>query len=111
MKLGDTFKIPQPGTSLDSLLWMVLSDPVQNAACILIVNFTSKRADSELACVLQKGEHPFVHHETCVNYAGAKVVSTAQIEKLLEKGLLQPHAAVSQDLLARMWKALRPLSA
>jgi hypothetical protein len=69
---------------------------------VLIVNFTTRRNDSDPACVLHAGEHPFVHHETCVNYAGAKVVSEAQIQTLLRKGLLNNHAALSAALLKRI---------
>ena len=79
MNAGDTFRIPEPGTSLDSHLWVVISDPAVDPVRVLIVNFTTRRQDSDHACILQAGEHPFVHHETCVNYAGAKAVSAAQI--------------------------------
>ena len=102
MKAGDTFKIPLPGTSLDSHLWVVISDPSLDSERIVIVNFTSKRADSDLACVLQAKEHPFVHHETVVNYRGAKVVSESDINLLLKSGSLASHAAVSADLLKRI---------
>ncbi len=64
MNAGDTFKIPQPETSLDTHLWVVISDPAADAENILIVNFTTSRADSDKACILQPGEHPFVRHET-----------------------------------------------
>jgi hypothetical protein len=103
VKTGDTFRIPQPGTSLDSHLWVVISDPSIDAENILIVNFTTSRADSDKACILQAGEHPFVKHETCVNYAGAKVVAKASIDTLMQKGLLTPHASVSATLLKRIW--------
>jgi hypothetical protein len=43
-----------------------------------------------------------VHHETCVNYAGAKVVAGAQIQTLLQKGLLTSHIALSAALLKRI---------
>jgi len=102
MNAGDTFRIPQPGTSLDSHLWVVISDPVVDAERVLIVNFTTRRKDSDPACILQAGEHPFVHHETCVNYAGAKVVSGAQIQTLLQRGLLSSHIALSDALLKRI---------
>ena len=102
MKPGDTFIIPQPGTSLDSHLWVVISDPAQDAKAILIVNFTTLRGDSETACVLALGEHPFVKHETCVNYRGAKVVSDADISALMKSGHLRPHAVVSDAILKRM---------
>lgn len=58
---------------------MVVSDPAINGEQILIVNFTTKRADSDLACVVNKGEHPFVRHETVVSYRGAKVVSATEL--------------------------------
>ncbi len=102
MNAGDTFRIPEPGTSLDSHLWVVISDPAIDPARLLIVNFTTQRKDSDPACILQAGEHPFVHHETCVNYGGAKVVSVAQIQTLLKKGLLSSHAALSDVLLKRI---------
>lgn len=102
MKAGDTFRIPQAGTSLDSHLWVVISDPAQDANKILIVNFTTLRADSETACVLVAGEHPFVKHDTCVNYRGAKVVSEANIQLLMRAGHMQAHATVSAAILKRI---------
>ena len=102
MNAGGTFHIPQPGTSLDSHLWVVISDPRIDQEKILIVNFTTLRADSDRACTLQAGEHPFVKHATCVNYAGAKVVSKAQIDTLMNNDLLSAHAPVSAGLLQRM---------
>ena len=102
MNAGDIFRIPAPGTSLDSHLWVVISDPAMSADRVLIVNFTTRRKDSDSACILQAGEHPFVHHPTCVNYAGAKVVSEAEIRTLLQKGLLSSHSAISAALLKRI---------
>ncbi len=49
MNAGDTFRIPQPGTSLDSHLWVVISDPVVDPDRVLIVNFTTRRKDSDPA--------------------------------------------------------------
>ena len=60
MKAGDTILIAEPGTSNDSHLWMVISDPEQDAKC-LIVNFTSWRADKDQACVIEYDEHPYVN--------------------------------------------------
>jgi hypothetical protein len=81
---------------------VVISDPAADPEAVLIVNFTTRRKDSDPACILQAGEHPFVKHETCVNYAGAKVVSAAAIQSLLQKGLLSNHAVLSATLLKRI---------
>jgi hypothetical protein len=45
MKAGDTFRIPALGTSLDSHLWVVISDPSVDPQHVLIVNFTTRRKD------------------------------------------------------------------
>jgi hypothetical protein len=79
MRAEDTFRIPEPGTSLDSHLWVVIADPTIDPQRVLIVNFTTRHNDSDNACILQGGEHSLVNHETCVNYASAKVVSDAAV--------------------------------
>jgi len=102
MKAGDTFLIPLPGTSLDSHLWIVLSDPEQDPRRILIVNLTTVRDGSDPACVLHVGDHHFVRHDTCVSYAGAKVVSGADIERLFQAKALSHNVAVSPEVLERI---------
>ena len=102
MKAGDTFLIPQPGTSLDSHLWVVISDPQQDAGRILIVNFTTLRDGSDRSCIVKRGEHHYIQHDTCVSYVGAKVVSAAKLDQLSAAKLLQNNVAVSPELLARI---------
>lgn len=99
---GDTFLVEEPGTSYDSHLWIVLSDPNIDSDSVLIVNLTSWRADKDQACVLDAGDHPYVKHRSCVNYTGAKVVTAAHIERLLSVGKLVSHSPVDPGLLAKI---------
>jgi len=101
MQAGWTFLIPQPGTSLDSHLWIILSDPQADPEKILVVNLTSWRQDKDQACVLEVGDHPFVRHKSCVSYRGAKVVCVARLTQLQEAGF-QLQEPVSAELLNRM---------
>lgn len=73
MKAGDTFKL----VNKDIHLWMVISDPEQDPHRVLLVNFTTWTPRQDPACVLQEGDHPFIHHETCVNYADARIYPLA----------------------------------
>jgi hypothetical protein len=57
IEAGDTLLVALPNTSVDSHLWMVISDPTQSDE-VLIVNFTSWREDKDQACVLNRGDHP-----------------------------------------------------
>jgi hypothetical protein len=105
MKAGDTILIDEPGTSYDSHLWMVISDPEQADQC-LIVNFTSWRADEDQACVVEVGEHPYIKHKTCVKFRGAKLVPIAKLEECLDSGRLVPQTPLSATLLAKIRAAV-----
>jgi hypothetical protein len=96
MQAGDTFLFP----GADDHLWMIVSDPAADAENVVIVLFVSWTAKYDQACVLHGGEHPFVKHETCVQYPGAKVVSDAKLESLLQTGQLKPKSPLSSELLA-----------
>jgi hypothetical protein len=98
---GDTIIIPLPGTSYDSHLWMVISDPSQGDECV-IVNFTSWRADKDQACVVEPGAHPYVTKRTCVNFKDAKKCNTGDLDKLLASKDLKNSAPLSVELLAKI---------
>ena len=102
MKSGDTFLIEEPGTSLDSHLWIVISDPAADPDKVLLVNLTSHRPDKDQACVLSKGDHPFIKHKTCVEYRRAKLVSVVPMEHLLDSGRIRHHTPVTPKLLSKI---------
>lgn len=105
MNAGDTMLIPLPSTSVDSHLWMVISDPVQSDVCLL-VNFASWRHDKDQACVLMAGEHPYVNKQTCVNYHDAKLCKTADLDQLILSGRMKAHIPLSQSLLIKIRAAV-----
>ena len=104
MKAGDTILIPTPKTSYDSHLWMVISDPSIDGRCV-IVNFTSWRIDKEQACVLDKGDHPYIKKKTCVNFKDAKNVREEDLDSLVAAHGLKHHDPLGPDLLERIRKA------
>ena len=102
MNAGDTLIVAIPGTSLDSHLWIVISDPEADPAHVVIVNMTSWRSDKDQACVLDVGDHPYVSKKTCVNYSDAKIHPSDDLARLLTCGKIQSHAACSASLLSRI---------
>jgi hypothetical protein len=102
---GDTILIPLPGTSYDSHLWMVISDPAIGEHCV-IVNFTTWRADKDQSCVVDVGEHPYISKRTCVNYHDAKKVSISDLDRLVASQRLKPLAPLSPTLLAKIRKGV-----
>jgi hypothetical protein len=105
MNAGDTILIPEPGTSYDSHLWMVISDPTQGDECV-IVNFTSWRADKDQSCVVLPGEHEYVRNKTCVNFKDAKRCRIGDLESLISSRHLTTRAPLSTGLLAKIRQAV-----
>jgi len=105
MNAGDTLVIPEPDTSYDSHLWMVISDPAQSDEC-LIVNFTSWRADKDQACVVEVGEHPYLTGKTCINFRDAKLCKLSDLEILISSRRLKAHAPLSPALLNKIRDAV-----
>lgn len=101
MKAGDTFLIEEPGTSYDSHLWMLISDPEADHFVIL-VNFTTWRPDKDQACIVEPGEHSYISRTTCVNYAKARQVSSAALQQLLDKQLIKNLQPLSGNLLEKV---------
>lgn len=102
MNAGDTLYVNNPGLQYDSHLWVIVSDPDIDPRSVLIVNFTSWRADKDQACVVDKSDHPYIRHKTCVNYAGSKVQSVDDLGRLVQAGTVSHREPASEELLRRM---------
>ena len=101
MNAGDTLLIALPDASVDSHMWMVISDPAQSDD-VLIVNFTSWRADKDQACILDRGDHPYISRKTCINFKDAKVCKAENLDKLIDAGQMKSLEPLSTDILRRI---------
>ncbi len=97
MNAGDTFI-----DALHGHLWIVLSDPAIDPERVVIVNLTTYTVDEESACVLKKGDHPFVRHKTAVRYRDARIASPADLKTLREARKLAPREPCSKSLLQKL---------
>lgn len=102
MRQRDTFTVTEPGANLDSHLWIVVSDPSLYPDQVFSVNVTSSTETWDGACVLYPDDHPWLCKESCINYNDAQVFYDAELEKLLDKGLLTTHEPVSEVLFVRI---------
>ena len=98
MKAGDTFVLSHP--AVDRHLYVIISDPAAHAEAVVFVAMTSYDVTKEKVCMIHVGEHPNVHHLTCIAYHFAKRASLAELEELRSSGLLQDRDPVSPELLA-----------
>jgi hypothetical protein len=97
VQAGDTFLVKDH--TLDDHLWIVLSDPINDAEHVLIVSLTTATDYKERVCLIQPAQHPWVRHETCVAYDKAKVVALSQLLSLKDQGLIELQTPITVELL------------
>ncbi len=90
----------------DAHLWIVLSDPSIDPEKVLIVNLTTLDARKEQICVLNRGDHPWIKHETCVNFADSIITTLAKLNAARAGGALQMRAPLSPGLLKKIREAV-----
>ena len=97
---ADTYRYTVVGS--DNHLWVVISDPALDENCVLAVNFTTLRPRSDKTCVIHPGEHPFITHDTCVQYLGCQKMKLGTLEEQLNRGQIEKKEPLSPVLLERI---------
>lgn len=115
-KVGDAFFRPD---GLKDHLNIVLFDPNQfpdlgygNRLCIVKVNITTLHKDKyfDPACIVSKGEHPFVTHDSFVLYQKLEIEDFAHVHKCVNEGPWRPADPISAELLLRMQQGVKTSS-
>ena len=97
---GLTFDLP-PERS-DPHLYFVISVPTLFAQ-VAIANFTTRRDPCDTACIVRRGEHPFVQRETIVAYDRSRLVDVDEFQKRVDAGIYRLRTdSLSQELLLRI---------
>lgn len=96
MKLADTFV---PAHPIKAHLWVVIYCDLSQAA---IVNLTTRWPGRDDSCIIQPGEHPFVQHETIVEYQHSRLLDAEQKTALERFGIKKFSEPVSEALLLKI---------
>lgn len=87
-------------------LWIVINDPAQHDGQVLYVNVTSLTGRfDDLTCVLQRGEHPFIKHDSYVRFDGAKVALVAQLDEAERLRLIARDEKATEELVKKIRQA------
>ena len=98
---GDTF-LQIVGSAPSPHLWAVLWGPAGAADAYLVVMFVTLRAHSDRTCILRSGDHPFIRHDTAVEYRQVARWTDERIQVGLARGLLKPRAPFDEPVLERI---------
>ena len=80
--------------------------PIDGASSVLAVNISTVRESSiyDGTCILHRGDHPFVHHDSFVYYKDATILKVARADVLYREGSLIPKGQLSEDVFQRVLK-------
>jgi len=83
-------------------LFAVISDPQRCPSPVVLVPFTTHEFYKEESCVLYAGDHPRIHHGTCVDYRGAKLLDVQQIVDAITAGRARQVEPLTDEVLAKV---------
>lgn len=83
---GDTILFSSYGEAKPHL-WVVVTAPDGNPPEVVAVNLTSKRRNSDTTVVLRRIHHPFIDHETVVDFSKARVFRLEDLIQRIEDGI------------------------
>ena len=103
---GDAFLLPLGDDPTIKHLFVVISDPSQDAQRVVFVNVTSWEEGKDDACFLDPAYWaaacPFIQHESCIEYRRARAVPSSMIEKWFEDGVAERRDNVGPQLLRKI---------
>lgn len=71
---------------------------------VILIGFTSVRSQVPYddSCVVQAGEHPFIKHESYLNYRHARIERAQHIEAMLAQGVFIQKEPCPEQLLEKV---------
>lgn len=84
-------------------LWIVASEPFDGR--IALVNFTTHWPQSRLhwdCLIVDRGDHPYLQHESCIYFLGARLVDAEELDDRRRRGDLKQHDPCAPELLRRI---------
>ncbi|MFN6558616.1 MAG: hypothetical protein RMY28_002265 [Nostoc sp. ChiSLP01] len=98
---GRTFHIRKSSASKPHL-WIATTEPDGTPEQVVIVNLTSRHANSDTTVILNNTDHRFIKHETVVYYADALFAKVAAIQDAIKNGVSSFDDDCSDALLERI---------
>lgn len=89
-------------------LFVVLNDPAGPAGQVILVGICSIGTTShDTACVLGSGDHPFIQHDSYVDYHNARLERADRLQRAVDCGEFIARELVSEEVYARIMAGVR----
>lgn len=68
----------------------------------IIVPIVTRHERSDLSCVIDVGDHPFIKHQSCADYDFAQAISLNRTNNEIANGIIKLRRSVSAGVLTRL---------
>jgi hypothetical protein len=107
IEVGATFMLAKEHEVIDNHLWVILSDPQAFPDHVVIVSVTTHTPEKDQACIIERNEHPWVTHRSCISYAHSKVVTLDFLLERRDKGSIVLRESIQNGASCPNAPALR----
>lgn len=89
-------------------LFIILTNPSEDGAVVTVTISTVRDSvhDDDLFCMLNKGDHPFIRHQSYVDYKRARIEKASLLEYEHAQKIIRPLADMGDDVLGRICRGL-----
>jgi hypothetical protein len=108
-KKGNTLLVPTGPQDGQKHIFALMLDPVVlegygGNPCVLLACVTSVKdgVPSENACLLKQGDHPFIDHDSYVDYRFTRVEQVDHLQKRLQEGAFIEKDPCSPELIKKI---------
>lgn len=99
-----------PTNSNNKHLFVVLNDPLPGTGQVLMVSIITNRQGQgylqDTTCALMKGDHPFICHDSLVDYKRARLVTAQQLENGVVQGYFFDKGPIDGGILLNICDGL-----
>jgi len=99
---GRAFLLAGPHFNPAPHLWFVLTDPTPSDHRVVTVMLVTSRPHTDKTVTLLPGDHPFVQHESNIDFGGAILVHPDRFQRAMELGRCHLQRDLARPLLARI---------
>lgn len=103
MKISAGSTLLLPGGHKEVLhLFLVLTDPDPKTRKVVVVMVVTERPHTDKTVTLAAGSHPFIRHDSNVDYGTCRIVEFDSITGIIENGPGKSHISMSAEVLQRV---------
>jgi hypothetical protein len=104
IKHGDTLRVSDSDSTLDSHVWFVVSDPAKNKEKVLLLNLTSygDGRGKDPTCILESSDHSCIKWKSCIEYGRPKKPTADELHRLYKTGGIKKLDPMSAALLKKI---------